>query len=142
VIDPYNLKRFVQAQSHVFEKVCAELQAGRKRTCWMWFIFPQFSGLGTSYETMHFAISSGDEAVAYLANSLLGPRLRQCTRLVNSIEARSVTDIFGFPDNLKFRSSMTLFASVSPEDRIFDEALRRYFLGRVDEQTLLLLRRH
>ena len=130
------LQRFVDAQNPVFEQVCAELREGRKQTHWMWFIFPQIKGLGTSPMAIEFAISSRQEAEAYLKHSVLGPRLRECTRLVNQVEGRSVNQIFGYPDDLKFRSSMTLFASTSCENEIFKDALRRYFGGEPDRSTL------
>jgi uncharacterized protein (DUF1810 family) len=108
--DPYNLRRFSDAQNPVFEQVCSELRNGQKRGHWMWFIFPQIEGLGLSQTAREFAISSRDEAAAYLDHPILGPRLRECTRLVNLAEGRSIDQIFGYPDNLKFRSCMTLFA--------------------------------
>ena len=130
------LQRFVDAQNPVFEQVCAELRQGRKQTHWMWFIFPQIKGLGTSQMATKFAISSRQEAEAYLKHSVLGPRLRECTRLVNQVEGRSVNQIFGYPDDLKFRSSMTLFASTSCENAIFKDALQKYFGGEPDRSTL------
>jgi len=130
------LQRFVDAQNPVFERVCAELRQGRKQTHWMWFIFPQIKGLGTSQMATKFAISSRQEAEAYLKHSVLGPRLRECTRLVNQVEGRSVNQIFGYPDDLKFRSSMTLFASTSCENAIFKDALQKYFGGEPDRSTL------
>src|SRR5438552_1517547 len=105
--DSYNLKRFVEAQETVFETVVSELRAGRKRSHWMWFIFPQIAGLGYSQTARHFAISGIEEAKAYLEHPVLGPRLVECCRLVNLIEGRSVEEIFGYPDDLKFRSSVT-----------------------------------
>jgi len=130
------LQRFVDAQNPVFEQVCVELRQGRKQTHWMWFIFPQIKGLGTSPMAIEFAISSRQEAEAYLKHSVLGPRLRECTRLVNQVERRSVNQIFGYPDDLKFRSSMTLFASTSCENAIFKDALQKYFGGEPDRSTL------
>jgi len=130
------LQRFVDAQNPVFERVCAELRQGRKQTHWMWFIFPQIKGLGSSQMATKFAISSRQEAEAYLKHSVLGPRLRECTRLVNQVEGRSVNQIFGYPDDLKFRSSMTLFASTSCENAIFKDALQKYFGGEPDRSTL------
>jgi uncharacterized protein (DUF1810 family) len=112
------------------------LREGRKQTHWMWFIFPQIKGLGTSPMAIEFAISSRQEAEAYLKHSVLGPRLRECTRLVNQVERRSVNQIFGYPDDLKFRSSMTLFASTSCENAIFKDALQKYFGGEPDRSTL------
>lgn len=123
--DPYNLSRFVLAQEPVYESVLAELKAGRKRTHWMWFVFPQAAGLGHSPMSRKYAISSDDEARAYLADPLLGARLRECTQLVFEIEGKTIHDIFGSPDDLKFRSSMTLFSGVAPQDALFKTALRR-----------------
>jgi len=137
VDDPHNLQRFVGAQSSVYAQVCSELRDGRKRTHWMWFIFPQIEGLGYSELARRFAISSLQEAQAYLAHPILGPRLRECTRLVNQAGGRSIEQIFGSPDDLKFHSSMTLFARAAPDDeQVFDEALRKYFGGQPDPATL------
>ncbi len=108
--DPHDLQRFVDAQNPVFDQVLSELQAGHKRSHWMWFIFPQIRGLGASPMANRYAISSIAEARAYLGHPILGPRLRECTRLVTEIEGRTIAEIFGYPDDLKFRSSMTLFA--------------------------------
>ena len=134
--DPYNLKRFVTAQDPVFDEVCGELRQGRKVGHWMWFIFPQLQGLGSSSMSSHFGISSLKEAEAYLKHPILGPRLRECTRLVNLIKERSIDHIFGYPDNLKFRSSMTLFVQLSTENQVFRDALEKYFHGREDPRTL------
>jgi uncharacterized protein (DUF1810 family) len=121
------LQRFVDAQDPVYERVLAELRRGRKETHWMWFVFPQMRGLGYSPMAVKYGIASRAEAEAYLAHPLLGARLRECTGLVNQIEGRSVDEIFGYPDNLKFRSCMTLFASATEDNEIFEEAIRRYF---------------
>jgi uncharacterized protein (DUF1810 family) len=137
--DPHNLQRFVDAQEPVFEQVCAELRGGRKRSHWIWFIFPQMRGLGHSEPAIFYGISSRQEAEAYLAHPVLGPRLRECTRLVTMVEGRSIDQILGYPDNLKFRSSMTLFASTGSENQIFRDALQRYFDGEPDQRTLDLL---
>ena len=134
--DPHNLQRFVDAQNGVFEQVCAELREGQKRGHWMWFIFPQLRGLGNSEVAIHFAITSRDEAQMYLKHSVLGPRIRECTRLVNLVEGRLINQIFGYPDDLKFRSSMTLFAAVTSENQIFNDALQKYFCGEPDRLTL------
>ena len=124
--DHYNLSRFVAAQNPVFSEVCAELAAGHKQSHWMWFIFPQLRGLGTSPMAQRFAIGSLAEARAYLAHPLLGERLRTCTQLVNRVEGRTVEAIFGYPDYLKFRSSMTLFASAATgASEPFDAALAK-----------------
>jgi uncharacterized protein (DUF1810 family) len=138
-LDAFNLQRFIQAQDPVFERVQNELGAGRKRSHWMWFIFPQFTGLGGSEMSQHFAIRSGAEAAAYLHHAVLGPRLRACTQLVLDIPERSIIEIFGHPDNLKFRSSMTLFAQFAADGSLFHQALLRHFHGIPDDWTLSLL---
>jgi uncharacterized protein (DUF1810 family) len=137
--DPHNLQRFLDAQASVYEQVLIELREGRKRTHWMWFIFPQIAGLGHSPMAHHFAISNRAEAIAYLAHPTLGPRLRQCTELVNQIPNRAIDQIFGYPDHLKFRSSITLFATVAPSDPAFQLALETHFCGQPDPATLALL---
>ncbi|MGB5080613.1 MAG: DUF1810 domain-containing protein [Burkholderiales bacterium] len=134
--DPFDLQRFVEAQAPVYERVCPELRAGRKQSHWMWFVFPQIEGLGSSAMARRFAITSREEAAAYLAHPMLGPRLIECTRLVNLIEGRSIAQIFGSPDDMKFRSSMTLFARVAPQIPVFAEALEKYFQGKPDSLTL------
>jgi uncharacterized protein (DUF1810 family) len=138
--DPYNLQRFVDAQNSVFEGVCSELRAGRKTGHWMWFIFPQIQGLGKSVTARQFAISSLAEAEAYLAHPILGPRLRECAALVASIINSSADDVFGSIDSIKLRSSMTLFAQATPDNKIFLDVLGKYF-GGDDELTLQLLRK-
>src|SRR4051812_28851899 len=137
--DAFDLQRFVDAQAPVFEHVLQELVAGHKRTHWMWFVFPQLVGLGTSVMSARYAIRSLEEAWAYLAHPILGPRLRQCVRLVLAIEGRSAHDIFGSPDDRKLQSCVTLFARASAENEEFVAALDRYYEGRADEQTLALL---
>lgn len=136
--DRYNLQRFVDAQNQngVYDEVCAELRNGEKRSHWIWFIFPQIQGLGSSATAVEFAISSRQEAEAYLLHPLLGPRLRECTQLVNLVGGRSVDRIFGYPDNLKFRSSMTLFAHATSDNQVFLDALQKYFGGEFDRLTL------
>ena len=134
--DPYDLQHFVLAQDRVFDHVLSELRAGMKTSHWMWFIFPQIRGLGRSPISLEYAISSREEARAYLQHPILGPRLKECTRLVLGVQGRAVEDIFGSPDDMKFRSSMTLFAQVSPEDDIFQRALEKYFAGVPDQLTL------
>ncbi len=134
--DPYNLQRFVDAQKPVFAQACSELRAGRKRSHWMWFVFPQIEGLGHSAMAREFAISSREEAEAYLRHPVLGPRLEQVTRLVTQVEGRSAHQIFGSPDDLKFRSSMTLFAAVASDNKAFEDALEKYFGGEPDKLTL------
>lgn len=136
--DPF--QRFVEAQAPVWASVRAELEAGRKQTHWMWFVFPQLAALGHSPTAKHFGLKSLEEAKAYLAHPVLGPRLRAVTRLVNSIEGRSAFDIFGSPDDLKLRSSMTLFSRAAGGDGAeFREALERYYQGVEDPLTAGLL---
>ena len=137
--DPHDLERFIQAQAPVYEAVTAELSAGRKTSHWMWFVFPQIEGLGFSAIAQHYAIRSLAEAQAYLAHPVLGPRLRDCTRLVNAVEDRTILAILGSPDDMKFRSSMTLFAEASDRDAAFLQALERYFDGTPDPRTLARL---
>jgi uncharacterized protein (DUF1810 family) len=134
--DSYNLERFVIAQDSIYKRVLSELQAGTKMGHWMWFIFPQIRGLGRSPTSIEYAISSRDEAQAFLQHPVLGPRLKECTQLVLNVNGRSATDIFGTPDDIKFRSSMTLFAQVSRDDDIFHRALQKYFEGGPDRLTL------
>jgi uncharacterized protein (DUF1810 family) len=134
--DPYNLKRFVDAQTPVYERVVAELRQGRKQSHWMWFIFPQIKGLGSSATALKFAIASRGEAQAYLDHPILGPRLRQCTRLVIAAPGRSIEQILGYPDDLKFRSSMTLFAAVAADNKDFTAALDKFYGGKADPATL------
>ena len=136
----FDLQRFVDAQTPLYEQVCAELHAGQKRSHWMWFVFPQLRALGRSTTAKHYGLASRAEAEAYLKHPILGARLTECTRLVNSIAGRSVEDIFGYPDHLKFHSSMTLFAQVNPAEPVFDCALNKYFGGQPDSATLKLLR--
>jgi uncharacterized protein (DUF1810 family) len=137
--DPFNLQRFVDAQAPVYAQVLAELRAGSKRSHWMWFVFPQIAGLGRSETARYFAIGSRDEAAAYLAHPILGTRLRECCRLTMSIEGRSAREIFGSPDDMKFRSSLTLFAKVAPQEAVFAAALQKFFNGEADELTLARL---
>jgi uncharacterized protein (DUF1810 family) len=137
--DGFDLGRFVKAQGSIYERVCAELRRGRKSSHWMWFIFPQLRGLGSSGMAEKFGIASREEAAAYLDHLLLGPRLKECTALVNQIEGRSIEQIFGYPDDLKFRSSMTLFAKVSGNDPVFEQALQKYFAGEPDSRTIEML---
>ena len=134
--DPYDLQRFVDAQSRCFDRVCRELSEGHKQTHWMWFIFPQLKGLGHSAMALRYAISSRQEAEAYVSNPILGARLRHCTQLVMVVEGRSIEEIFEAPDDLKFRSSMTLFASTVGENKIFNDALQKYFAGEPDQLTI------
>jgi len=137
--DTHDLRRFVEAQTPVREQVRAELAAGSKRSHWMWFVFPQLRGLGRSDLARHFGIGSRDEARAYARHPLLGAWLRECTALVLAVEGKTALQIFGSPDDLKFRSSMTLFAAVVPDEPLFRQALERYFGGEGDPRTLALL---
>ena len=137
---PYHLERFVEAQEDVFAEVLDELRAGRKRGHWMWFIFPQMKGLGRSAAAAYYGVGSLEEAAAYLRHPVLGPRLVECTQLVNEVEDRSIHEILGSPDDLKFRSSMTLFARAAEDDTVFRAALEKYFRGEPDPLTLELLR--
>lgn len=137
--DPYHLQRFVDAQQPVFEDVCRELQDGRKQSHWMWFIFPQTRGLGRSDMALRFAISSRGEAEAYLEHPILGARLRKCSQIVAALKGRSIEDIFGYPDTMKFQSSITLFAHVATDNEIFNDCLRKYFEGETDPHTLARL---
>jgi len=136
---PFELERFVAAQRDVYSVALAELRAGRKRSHWMWFVFPQVAGLGHSAMAQKYAIRSGDEAAAYLAHPLLGPRLRECAQAVLAHRDESVDAIFGHPDNLKFQSSMTLFADVAPHEAVFQDCLDAFFDGRSDPETLARL---
>jgi uncharacterized protein (DUF1810 family) len=136
--DPFDLKRFVDAQASVYQRVVAELSGGRKQSHWMWFIFPQLAGLGFSEMAQRYAIASYDEAIAYLKHDILGPRLLECTALVNAVEGRTIREILGSPDDLKFHSSMTLFATVS-SDPAFPAAIAKYYGGVADRRTLELL---
>jgi uncharacterized protein (DUF1810 family) len=133
--DPYDLQRFVRAQDVNFDSAREELRRGRKTSHWMWYVFPQIEGLGHSPTAQEFAIKSKAEALAYLAHPVLGQRLRECTGIVNALHGSSAHQIFGRPDDMKFRSSMTLFHNVSPETGMFKEALAKYFGGEPDPRT-------
>ncbi|MBZ9777123.1 DUF1810 domain-containing protein [Mesorhizobium sp. CO1-1-8] len=138
--DPFDLARFRSAQEPIFEAALAELHAGRKRSHWMWFVFPQLRGLGRSPTAQHYGISSQDEARAYLADAVLGERLHHATAVVLGVNGRSAHEIFGSPDHLKFRSSMTLFGETAGVGgSIFHQALDRFFDGERDLHTLDLL---
>jgi uncharacterized protein (DUF1810 family) len=139
--DPYNLARFVEAQEGTFEQACEELRRGRKTGHWMWFIFPQIAGLGFSEMSRVYAIRSVDEAKAYLEHEKLGPRLREICRIVNGIEGKTAYQVFGSRDDMKLRSSMTLFAQATEENQEFVEVLRKYFGRQGDERTLELIGR-
>ncbi len=137
--DQFDLNRFVQAQEEIYPRALAEIKRGQKRSHWMWFIFPQIDGLGYSSTAKFYAIKSSDEAKAYLNHPLLGKRLVECAELLLKIMGKSAADIFGYPDDLKLRSSMTLFARVSPADSVFSRVLEQYFGGEPDQRTLELL---
>jgi len=137
----FNLDRFVQAQEEVYPRALAEIKLGRKRSHWMWFIFPQIDGLGYSSTARFYAIKNADEALAYLNQPLLGKRLIECSEALLKVKAKSAEEIFGYPDDLKLRSSMTLFANVSPPDSIFSRVLDQYYASQPDGQTLELLKR-
>ena len=134
--DPHDLQRFVDAQDAVYDRVLAELRAGRKTSHWMWFVFPQLAGLGSSSMAQRFAIASLAEARAYLAHGVLGPRLRECTQLLMNSQGETISRILGSPDDLKFRSCMTLFAKVAGSPEAFDAALEKFFDGEPDPKTL------
>jgi uncharacterized protein (DUF1810 family) len=138
--DPFDLRRFLDAQDRVYDTVVAELRNGAKRSHWIWFVFPQLRGLGHSATAQHYGITSLDEARAYLAHPVLGPRLRECTRLVAAIDGRSVDQIFGRPDNLKVRSSMTLFAHATDDNAEFRAVLDKFYAGEDDPATVDRLR--
>ncbi len=140
--DPFDLNRFVAAQAPVHAQVCEELATGRKTSHWMWFVFPQLEALGRSATAKHYGIASQDEARGYWQHALLGPRLVHCTSLVCQVSGRSAHDIFGSPDDLKFRSCLTLFHAVAPHEPIFAQALHQYFDGAGDQATLRWLAEH
>jgi len=138
--DTFHLERFLDAQAGQYEQVLGELRAGCKRSHWIWFIFPQMKGLGHSPQSEYYGIGSLDEAAAYARHPLLGPRLVECAELVNRVKGRSIRDILGTPDDLKFRSCMTLFARAAEDEPVFSAALDRYFSGEPDPLTLRFLR--
>lgn len=132
----FDLARFLAAQEAVYDGVLDELAAGHKRSHWMWFVFPQIAGLGSSAMAQRYAIASADEAAAYLADALLGARLRQCSALVLALRGHDIEDIFGGVDAAKFHSSMTLFAEVAPDEAVFQDCLNEFFDGLTDQATL------
>jgi len=140
--DPHDLQRFLTAQEPIYASVLHELRAGRKQSHWMWFIFPQLAGLGSSAMAQRYAIQSLDEARAYLAHPILGARLRECAELVLAVNGRTINEILGAPDDLKLRSCATLFAAVSDEGSVFEWLLAKYYDGAEDERTLELLKIH
>lgn len=137
--DPYDLNRFLQAQEQDYERALSEIKAGRKRSHWMWYIFPQFNGLGFSATSQKYSIKSIAEAKAYLSHPILSSRLTECTRAALTVEGRSAYEIFGSPDDMKLRSCATLFASISPSGSVFDQLLAKFFQGDRDPKTLQLL---
>lgn len=137
--DPFHLQRFLDAQSSIYTAVLNELEQGYKLTHWMWFIFPQLIGLGRSPTAKYYAIKSVAEADAYLRQALLGPRLRECTRLVLTHREKSAETIFGYPDVVKFHSCMTLFREIDIDSSLFGGALEQFYTGKPDKNTLLLL---
>ncbi len=137
--DPHNLNRFLQAQEADYERALAEIRSGRKQSHWMWYIFPQLVGLGFSSMAQHYAIKSVEEAKAYLAHPVLGPRLIECAEAVVAVERRTANGIFGSPDDMKLRSCATLFAQVSPPRSVFERLLKKYFQNEPDGKTLQLL---
>lgn len=137
--DPHDLARFLAAQAPVYDSALAEIRSGRKRSHWMWYVFPQYAGLGFSATSRRYAIRSRAEAGMYLRHPVLGPRLVECCEAALALEGRSAAEVFGSPDDLKLRSCATLFASVSPPGSVFEQVLVRFFDGKPDEATLRLL---
>ncbi|HEY9769815.1 MAG TPA: DUF1810 domain-containing protein [Coleofasciculaceae cyanobacterium] len=138
--DPFELNRFISAQDQVYDRVLAELKNGRKRSHWMWYIFPQLDGLAQSTTSKYYAIKSREEAIAYLNHSVLGARIIECAKTIVAIEGKTVSEIFGYPDDLKLKSSMTLFSEITPEPT-FIRVLDKYFQGEQDDRTLQLLKK-
>ncbi|MGI8580627.1 MAG: DUF1810 domain-containing protein [Chitinophagaceae bacterium] len=134
-----DLRRFLQAQQNIYPQVLKELQSGKKTSHWMWFIFPQIEGLGHSSTAKYYSIKTIEEAKEYLGHPILGNRLLQCSNIIVGIENKNVDEIFGYPDNMKLRSCMTLFNFISPEQRVFADVLEKYFSGEEDGQTLSIL---
>ena len=137
--DPFQLSRFVKAQDQIYDRALAELKSGRKRSHWMWFVFPQIEGLGFSATTQYYSIKSLEEARQYLEHPVLGKRLRECTETILALEGLSASSIFGYPDDLKLKSSMTLFASVAEGHSVFMRVLEKYHQGNKDERTVAIL---
>lgn len=138
-VDPYDLDRFVEAQEGVYQQALSEIRSGRKRSHWMWYIFPQYEGLGSSPTAQRYAVRSLAEAEAYLEHPVLGPRLLESAEAVLTIEGRAVSDVFGFPDDMKLRSCATLFAHASPSGSVFERLLDKYFGGERDMKTVHLI---
>ena len=139
--DPFQLSRFVNAQDKIYDRALAELKDGRKRSHWMWFVFPQIEGLGFSSTTQYYSIKSLEEARRYLEHPVLGKRLRECTETILALEGLSASSIFGYPDDLKLKSSMTLFAGVAEPQSVFMRVLEKYYQGNPDERTVAILER-
>ena len=137
--DEYNPQRYLDAQNQVYDAVLGELRVGRKSGHWIWFVFPQITGLGHSETAQKFALTSLEEAKAYLQHRILGPRLRECTQLVLNVDGHGAERIFGYPDNLKFRSCLTLFMAATTDNKVFNDALLKYFEGKPDTVTLDIL---
>jgi len=137
--DPYDLERFVHAQEEDYEQALSEIRSGRKRSHWMWYVFPQFDGLGASWSSKHYSVKSVAEARAYLAHPVLGRRLVECAEATLRVDGRSAAEIFGSPDDMKLRSCATLFAHVSPEGSVFHRIIDTYFQGKPDDRTLRLI---
>jgi len=135
----YNLERFVDAQNGAYERALSELRAGHKRSHWMWFIFPQIAGLGSSFMAEKYAVRSAEEAAAYLADPVLGSRLLRCVDAVLAIEGKSAHEVFGSPDDFKLRSSMTLFAAISEHGSPFHKVIDKFYRGEFDDRTIQLL---
>jgi uncharacterized protein (DUF1810 family) len=131
-----SLERFVEAQDDVYDDVIEELRSGRKQSHWIWFVFPQIAGLGYSGMARRYALSSLDEARAYLSHPVLGTRLRECVAILNGVEGRTIHEIMGYPDDLKLRSCLTLFAKATPDNQVFLDALDKYYAGEMDPETL------
>ncbi len=138
-IDLFDLDRFVQAQAKDYARALSELRAGRKMTHWMWYVLPQLRGLGSSSMATHYGIGSLDEARAYLAHPVLGPRLLECAEAMNRLRDTSATEVLGHVDAAKFKSCLTLFLEVEPDNEVLREALRKYYAGVEDERTIALL---
>ena len=138
--DPFNLNRFVEAQADIYDRALAEVKRGRKQSHWMWFIFPQLEGLGYSSTARFYAIKSKEEVLGYLSHPVLGPRLIECCHALLRVQNKSASDIFGYPDDLKLRSSVTLFAAVAEPNSVFSQVLDRYFGSQPDQRTLELLK--
>jgi uncharacterized protein (DUF1810 family) len=137
--DPYDLNRFISTQEWVFDRALSELRGGMKRTHWMWYIFPQIDGLGYSPTARLYAIKSLEEARHYLSHPILGPRLKECAEAVLALQGRSASDIFGYPDDMKLQSSMTLFALVAGPRSVFERVLEKYYQGKQDNRTLQIV---